>query len=69
MVQVMMNDIRTRTDLMFAMGPPHVVRTGEAPVIAVGGVPTLGIAKVGVVGDRKVGYPAGSLVVGIVRTR
>src|SRR5690349_9524660 len=68
MIQVVVNDVCSGGDLVLAVGPADVVRTGEAPVIAISGVPTLGVAEISVV-RCEVRYTAVTLVGGIVGAR
>ena len=42
-VQVVVNNVRSRADLMLTVRPPHVVRSGKAPIISESGVPPLGV--------------------------
>ena len=53
MVQVMMNDVDSRAELVLTMRPPDVVGGGETPVIAECRVPSFGVANIGKTGDAE----------------
>src|SRR5204863_6190335 len=62
MVEVVMNDVRSRAYLMLAMRPPDVVVAGETPVISERGVPALWITNIGIAGNSEEGKAAAAQV-------
>src|SRR6266705_918627 len=67
-VQVVMDDVRPRANLVFAMRPPDVVRTGEAPIVPESGVPSLGVAEVCKARNREERNSAAAQVRAVVGT-
>src|SRR6266567_3624701 len=59
---MVMNDIDPGANLVFALGPPHIVGSGEAPVIAECRIPALGIPNVCETGNSEEREPAAAQV-------
>src|SRR6266853_2446472 len=59
---MMVDDVRSGADLVLAVGPPYVVRAGEAPVVAVSRVPSFGVAQICISIDKEKGHAAAALV-------
>src|ERR1700730_1856797 len=66
MIQMMVDDVYASADLVLAMRPPNVMRTGKAPVVAVCGIPAFGVANIGEARNRKEGYATAAQVGAVV---
>ena len=66
---MVVNDIGPSANLVLALGPPHIVGTGEAPVIAECRIPALRVADVRETGNGKEGEPAAAQVRTVVGSR
>src|SRR5207248_9579547 len=61
-VQMVVDDIGPSADLVLTLGPPHIVRTGEAPVIAECWIPAFRVANIRETGNGKEGETAAAQV-------
>ena len=52
-VQVMVNNVGSGTDLVLAVRPANIVVAGEAPVVPESRIPALGIANIGIARDSE----------------